>query len=149
MASALYNMSYYGNSWKAVAYDRSGSDWNEGVYKQPWQRDYYGVYKARDYYQKAYDVATDKEFKASCLFMVIKCAQRQLVKPPYDYKNYEQADKDQEAFQKKFMNNPLFARFKSEFSTTKFYPYVYNRCSYLRDYVNATGKTTAPKTKKQ
>jgi hypothetical protein len=33
-ASALYNMSYYGNTWQAMANERSGSNWNYGNYKQ-------------------------------------------------------------------------------------------------------------------
>jgi|GEM_PF-473980 len=140
-ASALYNMSYYGNAWSAVAYDRSGSDWNGGNYKMQWEKEYYGVYEARNYYQKAYDVATNKEFKAACLFMVAKCAQRQIPMPAYDYKNYEHYEKNIDAFYVKFKNNPLFGRFKSEFGTTKFYQYAYNRCSYLRDYVK---KGTTP-----
>jgi hypothetical protein len=150
LASALYNTSYYGNSWKAVAYERSSIDWNEGVYKHPWEREYFGVYKAREYYQKAYDAAANKEFKAACLFMVAKCGQRQVVRPPYDYKNYEQADKKQSEFEKKFKNNVLFSKFKTEFGTTKFYQYAYNRCSYLRDYVKGGTKNNTPtKPKKQ
>lgn len=142
LASALYNMSYYGNSWHAVAYGRSTVDWNNGVYKHTWQKEYYGVHKAKEYYQKAYDVTTDKEFKAACLFMIIKCAQKQLVLPPYDYKNTAQADKRMDEFYKKFKANPLFAKFKTEFGATKFYQYAYNRCSYLRDYVKGNTKTT-------
>ena len=151
LASAFYNMSYYGNSWNAVAYERSTVDWNDGIYKQPWQREYYGVYKAREYYQKAYELATDKEFKAACLFMVAKCAQRQVVRPTYDYNNYELADKKVAAFEKAFKANPLFAKFKTEFGTTKFYQYAYNRCSYLRDFVKGSGSgrpTTTTKPKK-
>jgi hypothetical protein len=151
LASGLYNMSYYGNSWNAVAYERSGSDWNEGKYDQPWKKEYYGVYKAREYYQKAYELATDKEFKAACLFMVAKCAQRQIPRPPYDYNNYEQYDKAYASFELKFKNNPLFAKFKTEFGTTKFYQYTYSRCSYLRDYVKKVSTpvktTTKPKGK--
>ena len=153
-ASALYNMSYYGNSWNAVAYDRSSVDWNNGDHKMQWEKEYYGVHEARAYYQKAYDVATNKEFKAACLFMVAKCAQRQIPMPPYDYKNYEQYEKNVDAFYLKFKNNPLFGKFKSEFGTTKFYQYAYNRCSYLRDYVKknslpskAPASAGPPKTK--
>lgn len=137
-ASALYNMSYYGNSWNAVAYYRSGGDWNEGAYKLPWEKEYYGVYAAKEYYQKAYDAATNKEFKAACLFMVAKCAQRQIARPSYDYKAYEAYDKATAVFLQKFKNNPLFSKFKTEFGSTKFYQYTYNRCSYLRDYINKT-----------
>jgi hypothetical protein len=144
-ASALYNMSYYGNSWNAVAYDRSSVNWNEGTYKLPWEKEYFGVYEARTFYQKAYEAATDKEFKAACLFMVAKCAQRQIPRPVYDYNNYEQYQKAEAAFQQKFKNNPLFAKFKTEFGHTKFYQYTYNRCSYLRDYVKNSSRHPKPK----
>lgn len=137
-ASALYNMSYYGNSWRAVAYYRSSSEWNEGNYKLPWEKEYYGVYTAKDFYQKAYEAATNKEFKAACLFMVAKCAQRQIPRPPYDYKDYKAYEKAAAVFQQKFKNNSLFSKFKTEFGSTKFYQYTYNRCSYLRDYVKAS-----------
>ncbi|HUC82134.1 MAG TPA: hypothetical protein VMR70_14620 [Flavisolibacter sp.] len=149
-ASALYNMSYYGNSWNAVAYSRSSVDWNNGNYKAPWEKEYFGVHEARTYYQKAYDAALNKEFKAACLFMVAKCAQKQIPMPEYDYKNYEQYQKNMDAFYVKFMDNPLFGKFKSEFGSTKFYQYAYNRCSYLQDYVKKTAapaKTTKPRAK--
>ncbi|HEV7331921.1 MAG TPA: hypothetical protein VGN63_12850 [Flavisolibacter sp.] len=135
-ASALYNMSYYGNSWQALAYYRSGGNWNHGNYKLPWEKEYYGVHTAKQYYQKAYETATNKEFKAACLFMVAKCAQRQVVFPDYgDYPTYEAYEKAEAAAQHRFQNNALFAQFKKSFGTTKFYQYTYNRCSYLRDYV--------------
>lgn len=135
-ASALYNMSYYGNSWQALAFYRSGGDWNHGNYKLSWQKEYYGVHSAKAWYQKAYETATNKEFKAACLFMVAKCAQRQVVFPSYgDYPTYETYEKAETLAQHRFQNNPLFAQFKKEFGTTKFYRYTYDRCSYLRDYV--------------
>ncbi len=148
-ASALYNMSYYGNSWQAVAYERSGTDWNTGDYQQSWQKEYYGVHTAKAFFQKAYDAARNKEFKAACLFMMAKCAQRQVPKPRYDYNNYEAYGKAEAAFQQKFQNNPLFARFKTEFGGTKFYSYAYSRCSYLRDYVKKSAAPARPGIKKR
>jgi hypothetical protein len=133
-ASALYNMSYYGNAGQAVAYERSGADWNMGQYKLPWEKEYYGVYKARDLYQQAFDAATDREFKAACLFMVAKCAQRQLVQPSYNYNQEKQWEKSDSIYRLKFRNNALFPKFIKEFGNTRFYSYVYNRCSYLRDF---------------
>ncbi|HVF96306.1 MAG TPA: hypothetical protein VM871_03245, partial [Flavisolibacter sp.] len=79
-----------------------------------------------------------------------KCAQRQIPRPAYDYNNYALADKKEAEWFKKFKNNPLFGKFKTEFGATKFYQYTYNRCSYLRDYVKGTGTkpTTVTKPKK-
>lgn len=138
-ASALYNMSYYGNSWQAVAFYRSGGNWNHGNYQLSWQKEYYGVHMAKTWYQKAYETASNKEFKAACLFMVAKCAQRQVVFPGYgDYPGYEAYEKAQAAAQQAFQSNPLFGKFRKEFGTTRFYQYTYNRCSYLRDYITKT-----------
>ena len=135
LASAFYNMSYYGNSWQAVAYNRSSSDWNMGNYQLAWEKEYYGVYRAKEYYQKALDLTVNPEFKAACFFMVAKCLQRQIPKPAYDYDNYEQYEKNMQVYERKFKNNPMFANFVKQYGNTKFYKYTYTRCSYLRDFV--------------
>ena len=134
LASAYYNLSYYGNSHMAVSYYRSGSDWNHGNYDLAWKREYYQVHKAKAYYQKAYELSTNKEFKAAAYFLVIKCSQRQVAMPEYNYKDWSAYDKAMEVFYQKFENNPLFGNFRKEFGNTQFYKYAYNRCSYLRDY---------------
>lgn len=137
LANAYYNMSYYGNSWNAVTYHRTGSDWNSTSYTTPWEKEYYGVHKAKEYYQKAYTLSQDKEFKAAAFFLMAKCTQRQIPLPSYNGTiGYDQYEKDQLAFEKKFKNNALFPQFVKEFGTTKFYQYAYNRCSYLRDFVS-------------
>lgn len=144
-ASALYNLSYYGNAWSAVAYYRSGGDWNTGKYDAPWQKEYFGVHEARSYYQKAYDAAASREFKAACLFMVIKCAQRQVAMPDYDYKAEAASNKAADEFDRQFRYNPLFGKFRSEFEGTKFYQYAFTRCGYLRDYVKRGQSPARPK----
>ena len=136
LATAFYNMSYYGNTWMAVAYERSTSNWNEGKYSTSWEKEYFGVYKAGQYYHKAYELSANKEFKAAALFLEAKCLQRQIPLPSYSYNNSDNYEKEQGEFQKKFMNNVLFPKFRKEFGDTKFYKYASNRCSYLRDFVN-------------
>jgi hypothetical protein len=135
MGTALYNMSYYGNSWEAVAYNRSGIAWVENAYDNRseggWEKEYYGVYKARSHYQKAYELTKDKEFKAAAYFMVIKCNQRQIPVGSFEYVDPKDYGKEE----KEYLSSPLFPSFVKEFGTTKFYKYTYNRCSYLRDFV--------------
>lgn len=135
LATALYNMSFYGNSWKAVDYYRHTTEWNRGVYKAPWEKEYYGVHTAKAYYQKAYELSSNKEFKAACYFLVIKCAQRQIIFPK-EYLYYD-IDSDNELgdFWKKFKYNSLFPNFQREFGDTKYFNYATTRCSYLRDFV--------------
>ena len=138
LANGLYNISFYGNSWEAVDLYRHNSTWNTGVYKASWQKEYYGVHRARNYFQKAYELTENQEFKAACYFLIIKCAQRQLLMPDYEqYKSYEQYRAEEDKFLKKFKHNPLFANFKNEFGTTKYYQYVFDRCSYLRDFIES------------
>jgi len=136
LATALYNMSFYGNSWKAVDFYRHTSEWNAGEYKTPWKKEYYGVYTTRKYYQKAYELTSNKEFKAACHFQIIKCAQRQIPLPK-EYFFYGNLDTDEELndFWKKFKYNPLFANFQNDFADTKYFNNVTTRCSYLRDFV--------------
>jgi hypothetical protein len=128
-------MSYYGNSWNAVAYFRSSSDWNTNNYDIPWKKESYGVYKAKDYYQKAHDLTKNKEFKAAAFFMIAKCLQRQMPAPEYTYDDWEKYDKDLTVFEQKFRNNPMFPEFVKSYAATKFYNYTFTRCSYLRDFV--------------
>ena len=136
LASAYYNISFYGNSHMAVDFYRHSSFWNTGTYALNWEKEYYGVVKSSAYYKKAYELSPNKEFKAAACFLYLKCMQRQLPRPEYDSKmTYQQYENSLKAFQKRFKNNPLFSNFTKEFGTTQFYKYTYNRCSYLRDFV--------------
>jgi hypothetical protein len=137
LATGLYNMTYYGHAWELVQYYRSGSD----GYAIPngateFQKQYYGCYAAHDMYRKAMDASVDKNFKAKCLFMMAKCAQKVVGMPKYEdfgsnYDQYDQASKD---FLPKFMNNKYFPQLIKEYSNTEFYKEAYSRCSYLRDF---------------
>lgn len=134
LASAYYNMSFYGNSYSAVTYSHSFSDWNHGRYEQAWKREHFQVHRAKAYYQKAYELSANREFKAAAFFLVAKCAQRQIPMPDYNYKDWEAYDRQMLEFNKKFRSNPMFAQFRKDFGNTQFYKYAYNRCSYLRDF---------------
>ncbi|GAB4094178.1 hypothetical protein [Flaviaesturariibacter terrae] len=136
LGSAYYNMSQYGNAWMAVSWSRGSSDWNEGKYDMAWQKDFFAVYRARQWYEQAFKAARNREFKAACYFMIVKCAQKQLPRPSWNYDiGYQEMEKREAAFQVRFRNNPLFPGFVKDFGDTKFYQYTYKRCSYLRDFV--------------
>ncbi len=143
LAKGYYHMTYWGNAWMLVAYDWSGSegDWGPDK-KESWHDEYYDATRAQSWYQKAFDLYTDKEMKAKALFMMAKCSQKQ-GKPSYaaskDYDTYDKAMKD---YEMKMIRNPLFTRLKSDYSTTKFYKEALNTCSYLKDF--HTGKTKMP-----
>ncbi len=129
LASGYYNMSYYGNSYYAVVYYRPTTLWNTGEYELEWEKEYFGVHKAKEYYQKAYELTSNKEFKAACAFLVIKCDQRQVITEPYYYGS------NSDSSWKAFKYNKGFAQFQKDFGDTKYFNYVFERCSYLRDFV--------------
>ncbi len=138
MALGYYNMTYYGHAWKLVQYYRSGSD---GYYipdnATTFQKEYYGCYTAQNYFEKALNSSTDKNFKARCLFMMAKCSQKIVHQPQYseyntNYDKYDAAEKD---YFIQFKNNKYFPQFIKEYGNTPFYKEAYNSCSYLRDFV--------------
>jgi hypothetical protein len=139
MATGFYNMTYYGHAWKLVQYYRSGSD---GYYipdeATGFQKEYYGCYKAHEHFEKAMQASTDKNFKARCLFMMAKCAQKNIRKPQYsDFPNYdyEKYDAAEKKYFLLFKNNKYFPQLKKEYGNTPFYETAFDNCSYLRDFV--------------
>jgi hypothetical protein len=143
LAKGYYHMTYWGNSWMLVAYYWSGS---EGAWRQEnirdWQKDYYEAQKAQDWYQKTFDLSTDKEVKARALFMIAKCVQKK-DKPTYSsYKDYDDYDKAMSSYDLSTRNNPVFRKLKVEYGGTKFYKQALNTCSYLKDF--NSGKTKIP-----
>lgn len=138
LALGMYNMTYYGHTWELVQYYRSGSD---GYYipkdATGFQKEYYGAYKAHDYFEKAMNASTDKNFKARCLFMMAKCAQKQVHQPQYnEYStNWDKYDEAQKAYWPNFKNSKYFPQFVKEYGNTPFYKEAFNSCSYLRDFV--------------
>jgi hypothetical protein len=138
MATGMYNMTYYGHAWELVQYYRSGSD---GYYipanATEFQKQYYGCYAAHDMFKKAMDASTDKNFKAKCLFMMAKCAQKIVHKPQYEEfgSNYDEYDKADKKYFSLFKKNKYFPQFTKEYAGTAFYKEAFSRCSYLRDFI--------------
>lgn len=139
MALGLYNMTYYGHAWRLVQYGRSGSD---GYYipkdATAFQKEYYGCFKAQEYFEKAMNSSSDKNFKARCLFMMAKCNQKQVHKPQYDEfrTNWNLYDTAQGDYYIAFKNNRYFPQLVKEYGSTTFYEEAYSSCSYLRDFVD-------------
>ena len=139
MANGFYNMTYYGHAWKLVEYYRSGYD---GYYipndATSFQKEYYGCFKAKEYFEKAMAASSDKNFKARCLFMMAKCSQKQLHRPQYDEyaNNYDKMDAAEKKYLLDFKRSQYFPQLIKEYGGTPFYKEAFNSCSYLRDFVN-------------
>lgn len=138
MALGMYNTTYYGHTWELVQYNRSGSD---GYYipdnATAFEKEYYGAFRALEYFKTAMDISTDKNFKAKCLFMMAKCNQKQLHRPQYNEyaSEYDKMEAAEKKYIRDFMASKYFPQFVKDYGNTSFYKEAYNSCSYLRDFV--------------
>jgi hypothetical protein len=138
MANGLYNITYYGHAWQLAQYYRSGSD---GYYipddATSFQKEYYGCFKAQEFFEKAMNASNDKNFKARCLFMMGKCSQKLVHQPQYsEYSNnYDAYDAAEKKYFTLFKSNKYFPQLVKEYGSTVFYKEAFSSCSYLRDFV--------------
>lgn len=124
LATAYYNISYFGSSWDAIDYHRSGSS----IY---WGDDEnLDCTNAIIFYKKALDASKDAEFQAKCSYMIAKCEQNHFYKSKYfkDRKTRKQALKD--------YYRTYFKRLKNKYSDTKYYQEIIKECSYFNSFVN-------------
>lgn len=72
----MHNMTNYGHSEHLVQYYLSSS---EGYFMRAnateFEKEYYGCFTALSYFKKVMDATKDKNFKARCLSMMVKCSQ--------------------------------------------------------------------------
>ncbi|RFS20986.1 hypothetical protein DVR12_16685 [Chitinophaga silvatica] len=130
-ANALFSISYYGHTWDFVKKYRPTYLWyTPEVEKDPFLRQYFGCYKAEEYYLKALKISspTNKEFRARCAFLAARCAQKHI------------AIDNNDKYLKTWIRNKYFPQLVTDYSQTKFYQQVYNQCGYLRDYVKSNKK---------
>ncbi len=139
MALGMYNTTYYGHAWPLVAYSRSGYD----GYRLPkdasaFEKEYYGCFKAHDYFKKAMELGKDKNFKAACLFMMAKCTQKQIQQPRYDDfpADYDQFRLAENYYWKEFRNNRYFPQLVREYRQTPLFEKELTSCSYLLDFIS-------------
>jgi|GEM_PF-3085047 hypothetical protein len=112
LGNAYYNMTYYGNTWQALAYSRSQYDTAS---------QFYDCSKASYFYEKARKLYKDPEMQAHCAFMLAKC--ELTIGTPYDEGPKGIVfRKDLKAYQ----------LLKGQYEQTKFYKDIIKECSYLR-----------------
>jgi hypothetical protein len=123
-ATGLFSISYYGQSYQFSASYRPSTWWYEPAHENnPFLKQYFGCYRAEEYYKKAADASTDKEFKAKALFMAARCAQKHI------------NAKDEEWSRMAIYKNPYFPSLAKDYSNTEFYNQAIAQCSYLKDFV--------------
>jgi hypothetical protein len=127
LANGLYNMTYFGN-----ARDVYASPVNEymssGYVDFQYDREklnglIFDCSKAMEYYQKAMDATSDKEFKAKCCFMAAKCEQN----------NYYNSSAF--SYERAIQSGIYFRKLKTDFSKTGYYKEIIHECGYFRTFL--------------
>lgn len=137
-ALGLYNYTYYGPAWMLQDYYRSGVDgYRVTSQSSAFHMNYYGAIPAEAQFAEAMRKSSDPEFKARCVFMMARCAQKQFKRPSYDefgYNNWDKYELAEKQFYAQFTKNPHFKQLKEDYGQTKFYQQAVNWCAYLADY---------------
>lgn len=139
-AVALYNISYYGKAAGMTMYDRIETDGN-GYFKnasdakmpRPLQ-EYYRVYTAEQYFNKAAAAAKDPELKAKALWGAAKCWTKRSPSSS-EYRSYYY-DK---AYYQNALQNPYFRKLDPELTGTRFIRTVQKTCDYYSDHLKRKG----------
>ena len=127
LANGLYNMTYFGN-----ARDVYGTPINSTLYDTWVDFDYdrnklngslFDCSKAMEYYQKAMDTSSDKEFKAKCCFMAAKCEQN-------NYYNTTEF-----SYERAIQSGIYYRKLKTDYSKTGYYKEIIHECGYFRTYL--------------
>ncbi|NIG57050.1 hypothetical protein [Chitinophaga sp. Cy-1792] len=130
LGNAMFSTSYYGQTWYFMKDFRPSTEWySAACEKDPFDRQYFGCYDAEIFYAKAAQAATDKEFRAKCLYLAARSSQKHIA-PMTDSKLFYAA----------LIRNRYFQPLAANYKETRFYQDVYNECSYLKDYVRSTKK---------
>jgi hypothetical protein len=126
LANGLYNMTYFGNS--RIVYYTPITEYNIGQIYYDYEltvnkNNIFDCSKALEYYIKAMNASTDKEFKAKCCFMAAKCEQNQYYTTLEDVWNAP------------IRSGNYFKQLKTDYSKTKYYGEVIEECGYFRKYL--------------
>lgn len=139
LGNAFYNISYFGNSWQALDYYRSGGNHyfeKDNIY--PLFGSPYGnieqvdLSKALYYYEKARLLSKNPELAARASFMAAKCEQKMyFTSEDCKYNRYKNLIPD---LPKKYQKH--FLILKNEYEDTEIYEEIIEECKYFRVFAN-------------
>ncbi|MBK7406841.1 MAG: hypothetical protein IPJ40_01460 [Saprospirales bacterium] len=135
---ALYNCSYFGRSWKAMDYFRSGATWNnlrkgdvQPYGKAPFgNKEVLNVNRALGYLELARTNAKNPELAARATFMAAKCERllyymSDTYQPPPCCNQIPALPEDFSVY---------YRHLKKDYAETRFYQEVLKECQYFRAY---------------
>ena len=127
LANGLYNMTYFGNARDVYETPINGENFSGRVDfyydKQKMNSAILDCSKPEEYYQKAMNASSDKEFKAKCCYMAAKCEQNgYFITTAFDYKN-------------SIHSGIYFKKLRSDFPKTNYYKEIIQECGYFRTFL--------------
>lgn len=139
-AVALYNISYYGKEADISNYFRRSTDPN-GYFKQDadqhmpaFLKEYYRVFEAEKYFNKAANASQDPELKAKALWGAAKCWTKRC--PPISEKPiFWYAQEDYDNYYQNALKSPYFEQLSANYQQTTFMQKVKSQCEYYTDYL--------------
>lgn len=134
---AYYNMSYYGSAWEAMDYFRSGANWEyarDEVFQKAYypygNREFHDCSRALFYFEKAIELAQDRELAARACFMAARCEQKRY---------FASKDSDYSPYSNEIPNLPdeykhHYNLLLSEYNETAFYKLAVQECKFFAAY---------------
>ncbi len=128
VGNCYYNMTIHGNAWMMRRFGVSAND------VEPYpedQQEFKNGFLAKKYYQKAFDNAKTKKFKALCLRMIGRCESFEIM-----YKNRNTTYEDYQKYTDSIFNlNTNYAKLKKEYPVD--YDNLIYGCTAFEDYFKA------------
>jgi len=138
LGNIYYNTTYFGHSWAALDYYRSGSNWSPfGFDNHAKEKIVTDCSKAFEYYKKAMELADkagNKELAAKACFLAAKAEQNAL----FISEEFKKANRDNNGL-KPYLNPKYRTQFdvlKTKYKTTLFYKKAIKECYYFNLYNN-------------
>jgi hypothetical protein len=130
LANGFYNITYFGNSWGALVYERNFYDYEPDIYATL-DKEIYDCSTAQEYYVKAMSAAKNVEFAAECCFMASKCEQNAF----YVELANEGINNDSEYSKLRGKYRSFFRILKNKYTGTMFYKKAIEECKYFAEFV--------------
>ncbi len=129
-----YNLTFFGNAWKATDYHRSSTDLHQS-YTKGEDNTYanFDCSKAKYYFERAMNVAMkdqNRELGAKSAYMAAKCEQNQFYVSPKNKDVWGLIEPTYAPEHRRY-----FATLQKDFANTKYYKEILQECSYFNTFI--------------
>lgn len=133
LGNAFYNISHFGNGRTFYEMSIVGYGSSPYSFRNSMKDMITNNSVSKMYYQKAFEVAANKEQKAKCLYLISKCERNDYYNKKYSAINSYWEIEDDKV---NFIAWNSFKALRKDYSDTKYYQDVIAECGYFNTYVN-------------